>query len=349
MSRGTIVFLTSVWVPGYGVAVVIREQCRILSNAGWRVVVGAIRCEPGIDSGVEVFRLSPVPFLLRSRLEAFGPSLVVACTAPFPRALAGWDLPWVQWEHGRADQPSGVLGMEASARERVGPSRWLADRFDPSGISIPNGGDHLGRHAPLPRPGCPIRVVAALRWGAAEARYKGNDYLMGLPARTGRSDMAWELFLRGGEGADFEAAGWMVMSDPGHFLMASRWRDADIHLAPSRIESFDLPLAESQHLGCAGLALAGGAHDEICRNVFPDGAALAAFLRDVDRERVDRLRAEAFEHIAPYSWKAHGKALLELVERHAVPWDGPVVRAPAASLLHRFAARCYDAARKVAR
>ena len=349
MSRGVVVFLTSVWAPGYGVSVVIREQCRILSKAGWRPVVGAIRCEPGMDPEIEVVRFPFIPFLLRQRLEAFAPSLVVACTAPFPHALAGWSVPWVQWDHGRAEQPAGALRMEPSACERVGPSRWLAERFDPPGIAIPNGGDHLGRSVPAPRPGRPIRVVAALRWGAAEARYKGNDFLKSLPGRTGRSDMAWELFLRGGDACEFEAAGWMVMPDPGHFLMASRWREADLHLAPSRIESFDLPLAEAQHLGCAGLALSGGAHDEICQNIFPDEGSLAAYLRGVDRAEVDSLRAKAFESIAPYSWKAHGRALLELVETRAVPWEGPAPRAPFASLAHRIASRGYDMARKIAR
>ena len=85
MSRGTVVFLTSVWAPGYGVSVVIREQCRILSAAGWTPVVGAIRVEPGLDGRIEVARLPFLPLLLRQRLESFAPSLVVACTAPFPR------------------------------------------------------------------------------------------------------------------------------------------------------------------------------------------------------------------------------------------------------------------------
>lgn len=349
MNRGNVVFLASVWAPGYGVSVVVREQCRILSAAGWHPVVGAVRVEPGMDPDVEVVRLSYVPFLLRRRLESLAPSIVVACTAPFPRALAGWSVPWIHWDHGRAEQPEGVLRMEASACERVGPSRWLAARFDPPGIAIPNGGDHLGRIAPLPRPEALVRVVAALRGGAAEARYKGNGFLKSLPARTGRSDMLWELFLRGGEPAEFEAAGWTVRRDSDRAEMAFRWREADLHLAPSRIESFDLPLAEAQHLGCAGLALSGGAHDEICRNVFRDEDALAAFLRDVKRDEVDRLRAEAFAHVARFSWKSHGEALLDLVEAHARSWTGPVPRARFARFAQGLAARAYDAARRVAR
>lgn len=349
MSRGTVVFLTSVWAPGYGVSVVIGEQCRILSSAGWTPVVGAIRVEPGLDGGFDVVRLPFLPVLLRERLESLAPSLVVACTAPFPRALAGWNVPWIHWDHGRADQPEGTLRMEASAFERVGPSRWLASRFDPPGIAIPNGGDHLGRVAPSPRPGEPIRVVAALRAGAAEARYKGNAFLEGLPGRIARTDFQWHLMLRGGDGASFERAGWTVHRDLDRSAMAELWRSSDIHLAPSRIESFDLPLAEAQHLGCAGIAIDGGGHAEICPNVLSDGENLAAFLGVLDRDGVDRLRARSFEHVAPYSWESHGRSLLDLVERVSLPWTGRVPRARAVRLIHAAAAAVYDTARRIAR
>lgn len=349
MSRGTVLLLTSVWAPGYGVAVVVREQCRILSEAGWHPVVGAIRVGPGVDPGVATFRLPLRPVLLRRRLESFAPSLAIACTSPFPRALAGWGVPWIHWDHGRAEQPEGALRMEASAAERVGPSRWLASRFDPPGIAIPNGGDHLGRRAPLPRPGEPIRVVAALRGGAAEALYKGNALLAELPARTGRADLRWELMLRGGDPAPFEAAGWTVLRDPDRATMAERWSASDVHLAPSRIESFDLPLAEAQNLGCAGFALAGGAHNEICPTVFADGDSLAGFLAAVDRAEVDRLRALSFARGGAFTWDAHGRALLDLAERHARPWNGPVPKALAARGAHRLAAAAYDLARRIAR
>jgi len=349
MSGGTIVFLTSVWAPGYGVSVVVREQCRILSEAGWRPVVGAIRMESGLDQGIEVVRLPFLPVLLRQRLESLAPSLVVACTAPFPRALAGWRVPWIHWDHGRADQPEGPLRMEPSASERVGPSRWLASRFDPAGIAIPNGGDHLGRVAPSPRPSEPIRVVAALRGGAAEALYKGNAFLEGLPGRIARADFQWHLMLRGGDAVPFERAGWTVHRDLGRMAMADLWRASDVHLAPSRIESFDLPLAEAQHLGCAGLALAGGGHAEICPHVFPDGDAMVSFLAALDREGVDRLREKSFEHVAPYSWRPHGQALTNLVERVSRPWTGRVPRGVAARLLHSAAAIAYDTARRIAR
>lgn len=349
MSRGTVVLLTSVWAPGYGVAVVIREQCRILSAAGWKPIVGAIRVEPGLDRDIEVVRLPFLPLLLRTRLESLAPSLAIACTAPFPRALAGWDVPWIQWDHGRAEQPDGTLRMESSAAERVGPSRWLASRFDPPGIAIPNGGDHLGRIAPSRREGEPIRVVAALRGGAAEARYKGNDFLRALPSRTARADMSWTLMLRGGDPAEFEAAGWKVVRDPARGEMAGIWRDSDLHLAPSRIESFDLPLAEAQHLGCAGLALSGGAHDEICQTVFAGEDDLEAFLSSVRRDEVDLLRERSFAAIEPYSWESHGRTLAELVDRHARPREGVPPRAILARLFHGVATSAYDIARKVAR
>lgn len=312
-------------------------------------MVGAIRVEPGLDSGIEVVRLPFLPFLLRERLESLAPSLVIACTAPFPRALAGWGVPWIQWDHGRAEQPEGVLGMEPSAAERVGPSRWLTSRFDPSGIAIPNGGDHLGREAPKSRSGEPIRVVAALRGGAAEALYKGNAFLEELPAQTGRSDFRWELMLRGGDPSGFERSGWTVHNNPDRAAMASLWRSADLHIAPSRIESFDLPLAEAQHLGCAGIALDGGGHTEICPTILPDSDALTAFLAALDRDGVDRLRERSFEHVAPYTWESHGKTLLGLVERVSRPWIGCVPRAIAARLVHAAAATVYDAARRVAR
>lgn len=349
MNRGNVLLLTSVWAPGYGVAVVLREQCRILSEAGWTPLVGAIRVEPGVDPSIPVFRLPFRPFLLRARLESLAPSLVLACTAPFPRALAGWSVPWIHWDHGRAEQPEGRLPMEASAAERVGPSRWLADRFDPAGIAIPNGGDHLGRIAPSPRPGEPVRVVAALRGGAAEARYKGNAFLASLPARTGRGDMRWELMLRGGDPRPFEEAGWTVRRDPDRAAMAAVWRAADVHLAPSRIESFDLPLCEAQNLGCAGIALDGGAHAEFCPTVLPDPDAMADFLARLGRDEADALRARSFERVEATTWSAHGRALLDLVGRHARPWGGPRRRASAARLVHLLAAATYDAARRAVR
>lgn len=344
-------FLTSVWAPGYGVSVVVAEQCRILSKAGWKCLVGAVRVEAGMPDGIEVFRLPFVPVLLRSRLESLAPSLVVACTAPFPAALAGWGIPWIQWEHGRADQPEGPLHLEAAAVERVGPSRWLASRFEPAGIAIPNGADQLGRKAPSPRPGQPLRVTAALRGGAAEARYKGNAFLLSLPQVVARDDISWILMLRASEAEadEFRRHGWQVFHNPDRPTMARVWQEADLHLAPSRIESFDLPLAEAQHLGCAGLALAGGAHEELCLQVFADEADLVECLRRLDRCGVDSLRAEAFAHVAPLTWQRHGEALAELVEVHARPCVGPAPRAFLARLVHASAACAYDLARRVLR
>lgn len=349
--NGTVVFLTSVWAPGYGVSVVIAEQCRILSTEGWRCVVGAVRLERGMPSDIEVVRLPYRPFLLRPRLESFAPSLVVACTAPFPAALAGWDVPWIQWEHGRADRPEGPLRLEETARERVGPSRWLVSRFEPDGIAIPNGADQLGRTIPAPRPGRPLRLVAALRGGASEARYKGNEFLRSLPRAVDRSDLHWTLMHRGG-GADldsFREAGWQVVADPDRAAMADIWRESDVHLAPSRIESFDLPLAEAQHLGCAGLALSGGAHEELCPFVHASEAELTSRLRTLQRQEVDAMRARSFARVEEFTWKRHGEALLRLVQTHARPWTRAVRAAPLSRLAHAAAALAYDLGRKVGR
>jgi hypothetical protein len=128
--------------------------------------------------------------------------------------------------------------------------------------------------------------------------------------------------------------------------MAGFWRDSDLHLAPSRIESFDLPLAEAQHLGCAGLALDGGAHEELCLNVFPAEADLVAFLRGLDRERTDALRARAFAHMESYTWDRHGDVLLELVARHGRPWVGSVPHAFLPRLAHVAASGLYDFLRR---
>lgn len=345
-------FLTSVWAPGYGVSVVIAEQCRILSAAGWRCVVGAVRREEGMPASIDVVRLPFRPVLLRARLEALAPSLVVACTAPFPAALAGWRIPWIQWEHGRADQPDGPLPLEPSASERVGPSRWLVSRFEPAGLAIPNGADQLGRVAPDARPGLPLRVVAALRAGAAEARYKGDAFLRSLPRAVARPDLAWTLMLRGSDAAadTFRQAGWEVVVDPGRPAMAAIWREADLHLAPSRIESFDLPLAEAQHLGCAGMALSGGAHEELCPFVFASEAELVERLRALGRPEVDAMRLRAFGQVEPLTWERHGEALLALVGTHARPWTGPAApRAFLPRLVHAVAAAAYDLGRKILR
>lgn len=346
--NGTVIFLTSVWAPGYGVSVVIAEQCRVLSAAGWRCVVGAVRVGTGMPTDIDVVRLPFVPVLLRKRLESLAPSLVLACTPPFPAALAGWRIPWIHWEHGRADQPEGTLALEPSAAQRAGPSRWLVSRFAPSGVAIANGADHLGRQVPSPRPGAPLRVVAALRGGSAEARYKGNDLLLSLPHLVGRPDMSWHLLLRDGSATAerFREAGWDVVPDPSRTAMAEMWRKSDLHLAPSRIESFDLPLAEAQHLGCAGLALEGGAHRELCLNVFSAEADLVAFLQGIDRGGADALRAAAFAHMEPYTWERHGEALLALVASHARPWRGPVPGASLTRLLHALASLGYDLLRR---
>ncbi|MCB9495705.1 MAG: hypothetical protein H6686_02350 [Fibrobacteria bacterium] len=348
-TKGRIVFLTAVWAPGYGVSVVIAEQCRLLRQAGWDVLVAAIRAESGMPPDIAVIRLPFRPLFLRARLEALAPSLVVACTFPFPQALAGWGTPWVHWDHGRADQPEGELAMETSASERVGPSRWLVGRFRPAGVVVANGGDHLGRVQPSARPGRPIRVVAALRSGAVESLYKGNGFLRDLPARVGRPDMEWVLMLRG-DGADgFRESGWRVSQDPSRREMASVWTESDIHLAPSRIESFDLPLAEAQHLGCAGWALEGGAHGELTPWVFPSEEVVRERLLSVRRDEVDAMRLASWEHVGPWSWHAHGEALRDLVQRCARPWVGPVRSAPHAIVLHRLAAGLYDLARRILR
>jgi hypothetical protein len=260
------------WRPGYGVATVASAQERILREAGYRVRMVALRA-PKVPTS-RILRASPIPWGFSDICRSLGAGLVVVHGPPFLGFSPEPGFHPVHWEHGMvfpevlsgpyATRAAGALAQrERQCREAelvVCPSRTLAQRLNlPLARVIPNGADQLPLVAVGQDPS-PRILLAVLRTGTVEDQYKGLGDLIELPSRLG-SGQPWKLrvVLTGSGGAEHRLrnAGWEVFRDVTGPELARQYAEASVYLAPSRCESFDLPLVEAQRAGAAGLAFAG--------------------------------------------------------------------------------------------
>lgn len=369
MTAPLVLLAAPVLEPGYGVATVVRAQREILRGAGYRTCLVALRAAQGdLDPGV--IRSGPWPVGLSSVAAALGARLAILHGPPFlGRIPVGARVPALHWEHGLV-LPEALPEPEArraraqvanharvarNARATACPSRFLSDRLGILARVIPNGADHLAIPR-LDRTGSRRNLLTVLRTGRLEDLYKGLPDLLELPMRLG-DHHPWRLrAVVSGPGdaqARLERAGWSVVRSPTTDELARLYAEADAYLAPSRCESFDLPLVEAQRAGAAGLALRAGAHAETCPHLYSSTEEAAAVLSGWDQLDLSDVRDRSLAFTRALTWENHGRALLDLVGSLAAPAFAPDAderrRAALSRLSWRIGAVLYSVGRTLMR
>lgn len=330
-----MVLAVPVLEPGYGVATVARAQERILREAGYSVRRIALRIPKDLTSST--LAAPPVPWGLSDILRSMGAHLAILHGPPFLGRLGTLDaVPSIHWEHGLVfpevlgPSQAAKAGREVALRTRQAkaarmaacPSRHLAQRLGLEHARVvPNGADHLPVPDTLRSPSDRM-LLAVLRTGAVEDQYKGLPDLLELPAKLG-SDHPWTLdaAVTGPGRADtlLRAAGWIVHRDSTPETLARLYAQASAYIAPSRCESFDLPLVEAQRAGAAGLAFSASAHPETCPHLYNSVEEAAEILGRWDREGLREARERSRTHTADFTWEHHGRLLVSLVRELALP------------------------------
>lgn len=327
---------------GYGVSVVVQEQASALVRAGWLVDVFCLK-DDGVKPvpGVCVKEVSTNLVGLRTRLEWGGYRIVVAHTWPFYRLLPKLRGVFrIAWEHGapparlfpgqeefRRSFSAGnleevypnverVVAISGYIRKEIGWERATV---------IHNGSDHLWKHRETPgdKPaGAVLRILMVSRLWESERIYKGIEDLVEL-AKALPSSHEVVLAGRGGEddAAYLRGRGLKVELNPSDWELCQLYESTDLVVSLSRWEGFNLPLVEAGFFGKPAYALDLCAHPEVTPFVFPDVAAMREKILSIDREG---LRAEGVimnEHVQRFSWEAHARRFVELVEEAPQPGD----------------------------
>lgn len=363
-----VVLAAPVLEPGYGVATVALAQERILREAGFRVRMVALRTPAGASP--DLLRAPPVLWGFSDICRSLGAGLAIVHGPPFLGAVAVAGLDIVHWEHGLVfpeflhEPYAAKARRELFSRIRqcrnagvvVCPSRTLAERLElPLARVIPNGADHLPLPA-IPRDPTSRSLFAVLRTGSVEDQYKGLPDLLALPAKLGqRHPWMLRVVVTGPGDADraLREAGWTVFRGTSREELGRLFAESSAYLAPSRCESFDLPLVEAQRAGAAGLAYRGGAHPETSPHLYRNVEEAAEILGRWDNGGLEEARESSLRHAAPFTWENHGSALLALVrERIAAP-IAPTSALRARAFFWRLwwaaGATAYDAGRKCLR
>ena len=359
-----IVLAAPVLRPGFGVATVVRAQARELRRAGHDVLVLGMNVPAG---ETDALATGPCPLGLESFARAAGASHLVVHGPPYLLSVRPSRPGILVWEHGLVFpeflQGAPARRAEADLRSRQArdrlfphlacPSRHLARRLGlPDARVIPNGADHLptAERAPGSR-----TVLAVLRTAAVEDQYKGLSDLEELPDHLG-TDSGWSLRAvvtgPGSAGIRLRAKGWEVVESPAPGELAREYAGAAVHVAPSRCESFDLPLVEAQRSGAAGIAYRGGAHDETCPHLYSSVAELASVLEEWRQGELPRAQERSREACASFTWENHGRALAALLEE-IPPLEPPTravrFRAAGARALWSAGSAIYSTARRILR
>gem|GEM_PF-952706 len=352
MSSGPVVVLAvPVLEAGYGVATVVRAQERILREAGYGVRMVALRAPKASSPGV--LRASPLAWGFPDICRSLGAGLVVVHGPPFLGFSPGVGFRPVQWEHGMVF-PEALSGEYAAKAARalaergrqcgraalvVCPSRTLAHRLNlPLARVIPNGADQLPLPAYRRDPSSRV-LLAVLRSGPVEDQYKGLDDLLELPSRLG-SGHPWNLriVLTGAGGAEHRLrnAGWEVFRDVSGSQLGRQYAEASVYLAPSRCESFDLPLVEAQRAGAAGLAFAGSVHPETCPHLYASVVEAAEILDGWNGGGLEAAMDRSRILSEPFTWANHGRELLSLVRERLAPPIPPSAASRASATFWRL-------------
>ena len=237
----------------------------------------------------------------------------------------------------------------------VGPSQWMVDQASKASLThdwpssvIPNpidtevfapvDQDQARARWDMPR-GARVALFGGVAAGAIHG--KGWDLLESALAELPRGEVPWELWTFGGPSVVTSVHGIRVHSmgvieDPKN--LASLYSAADVHVVPSRMESFSQTAAESIACGTPVIAFRVGGLPEVVHDdragILVDPFDTHAFAEAMDK--AVELKAQTMR-IGPElarTWRPDtvGRQYLETYELAREYWERRIRRTPQTSL-----------------
>lgn len=321
LRRKKILILSSRFLTGYGVGLVIRKQAEGFRKRGFDnlVIAASDVREADLPRDVKILAVGLEREDTERLILAQRPDLVIAHTPPFFSHVGLCrDYPAVKvvYDYG---EPYPDLFPDEAARQEVNRKKCLALREFHLHISISEyikkvsgipgsrvnylGTDHIAagpeavagnvREMLGLKPDA-FLITTLSRIGQGESRYKGFDLIRLIRQRLseecgGAADVAFLVCGKsapGAEGvkAELTADGCHVLLDLEEDFKRDILRQSDVYLSTSLWEGFDLPLTEAQYLGVPAAAFSTGAHPEVCPFHFPTVDELAGHLAVLRRE-----------------------------------------------------------------
>ena len=296
-----ILFLTVRMQPGFGVAVVIEEISRRLSERGIAVTIGCQEMS-GDFSGLDVRQVAADSEQLGTLIDQVGATHAIAHASPYFEALPTLRgvSTWA-WEHGDPDPDffsrsrserqaqirrkktavypnlDGVIAISDFIREQIG---WPAAKV------IRNGWEHVLNSPTQAREDIQLgakqgqlRVGCLMRLGRGEERYKGGELYRQLA--TACPEVHFSLMGRGDaeDEARYAHAGIKVFRNASDAAREAYLRQIDVFVSPSLWEGCNLPLLEAQAQGTASLAFDTGAHPEFAAITYSSVSEISRTLK----------------------------------------------------------------------
>ncbi len=295
-----MLFLTSRYLSGYGVSLVIQKQLAGLRALGLKNITVAAS-DVLVSTSKQEENIIPVGQNyedVSKLIRKVQPDMVVAHTPPFYTHVAQYSDPKllkIAYDYG---EPFPTFFTEFDVRENINRHKFNAIRQFHGHISISNfikrtsgfpdsqvnylGAEHIVENiadlkidirAHLGLKKDDILITTLSRIGMGESCYKGFDIIKIVKARLCQALPGKEIiFLICGKLAlggkkikqELENLGCKVLLDLEENMKQAILQQSDIYLSTSLWEGFDLPLVEAQYLGTPALALSTGAHPEVC-------------------------------------------------------------------------------------
>lgn len=315
-----ILFLTSRYLSGYGVGLVVNKQLQGLKKQGIsRISVGALDViNDHSEDGISIYNVDFNQTTTHALIGKIQPHIVVAHTPPYYSFVANYrqqNLIKVAYDYGEPF-PSFINRSKVSHRTEIDKMKYEAiSQFDShicisefvkffsgSKTALVNylGADHIedpltgpvddNLHKALQFSRNRFLITTLSRIGLGESYYKGFDVLIDIKKRlehiVPKESLAFLLCgKQAGDGKEIirnmEAEGFHVITDLSEPLKRHILRESKLYISPSLWEGFDLPLVEAQYVGTPSLALSTGAHPEVCPYHFETIDEIVYFMKSL--------------------------------------------------------------------
>ena len=233
----------------------------------------------------------------------------------------------------------------------VGPSQWMVDQARTANLThewpssvIPNpidtqvfapiGQDHARSRWNMPRD---ARVALFGGMAASAIHGKGWDLLDSALANLPAAQAPWELWTFGGpspvtsvHGVRVHSLG--VIEDPRE--LASLYSAANVHVVPSRMESFSQTAAESIACGTPVVAFRVGGLPDVVRDervgILVDPFDTRAFARAMERGVELKVQTGSIGPELAHAWRPEtvGRQYVETYELAREYWENRIRRKP---------------------
>jgi GT2 family glycosyltransferase/glycosyltransferase involved in cell wall biosynthesis len=324
-----ILFFTSVLKTGYGVGLIITRHAEgIVSRGLGTVFVAAHNMDKApANEDYRVIKAGLDYESVRRIMNDIRPDVTVVHTPPYYAHVARFNefrTVKIAYDHGEPS-PGFFEGEEMAQRERINSRKYAAIKEfhihvsisdyikRSSGISnshvLYNGADHVGLDGGFSETDLrelisvkkdSFVVTSLSRIGVSENHYKGFDVLIEtkrlLMELAGDGEIIFVVMgktvpRKNEVSRRLRKEGFHVLEDVDEASKKSFIKQSDVFVSPSLWEGFNLPLVEAQYLGVPSVALAIGAHPEVCPYIFDDIEEMARYILSLKADAGLRQRA----------------------------------------------------------